>query len=100
MITLGVDAHKQSHVASVLDDAGRPLHHREIPNRPARWVELRAWADSLGSPRQWAIEGAWGYGRGLAQYLVASGEVVYEVNEPVDGERAQARPAGPGKRTG
>jgi transposase len=26
------------------------------------------------------IEGAWNYGRGLAQYLVDTGEVVYEVN--------------------
>ena len=30
--------------------------------------------------RQWGIEGAWGYGRGLAQHLVGEGETVYEIN--------------------
>jgi transposase len=80
VIKLGVDAHKQLHVAVALDDAGRPLAHWRGENSPTGWVTLHDWAIALGSPRQWGIEGAWNYGRGLAQYLVTAAETVYEIN--------------------
>src|SRR5688572_28447412 len=38
------------------------------------------WATEQGAARQWGIEGAWNYGRGLAQCLLAGGETVYEIN--------------------
>jgi transposase len=38
------------------------------------------WALGLAGERRWGVEGAWNYGRGLAQCLVASGEMVYEIN--------------------
>jgi transposase len=80
MLTLGVDAHKQVHVAVAVDAAGQELGQWRGPNTPDGWHELAAWACTLGEPRQWGIEGAWNYGRGLAQQLVEDGEVVYEVN--------------------
>ena len=80
MLTIGVDAHKRVHVAVVLDEAGRELGHVRVANTQASWDELHRWASELGADRQWGIEGAWNYGRGLAQHLVAAGEVVYEVN--------------------
>ena len=46
----------------------------------ADWLALEQWAVALGAPRQWGIEGAGQYGRGLAQRLVADGESVVEVN--------------------
>ena len=80
MITIGVDAHKRVHVALALDEAGQELSQWRGPNSPAGWRSVYEWAASWGSPRQWGIEGAWGYGRNLAQHLVAAGETVYEVN--------------------
>jgi transposase len=80
MLTLGVDAHKQIHVAVALDEAGRECGQWRGPNSPTGWQELQEWALALGASRHWGIEGAWNYGRGLAQYLVAAGETVYEVN--------------------
>lgn len=80
MITIGVDAHKRVHVALALDEAGREISQWQGDNSPAGWRELGQWARAAGITRQWGIEGAWGYGRGLAQHLVASGEAVYEVN--------------------
>jgi transposase len=83
MHTLGVDAHKRVHEAVALDDAGREAGRRRVPNTAAGWRELLTWAAGLGgegAPRRWGIEGAWGYGRGLAQHLVAAGETVYEVS--------------------
>jgi transposase len=49
-------------------------------NSPQGWRAWPHWAAALAAPRQWGSEGAWNYGRGLAQYLVAAGETVYEVN--------------------
>jgi len=54
--------------------------HWRGPNRPEGWADLLAWAAALGPVRQWGIEGAGQYGRRLAQYLVAAGEPVWEVN--------------------
>jgi transposase len=78
MVTIGVDAPKQVHAAVALDEAGQGLGHWRGPNSRAGWLALHAWAVGLGGPRQWGIEGAWNDGRGLAQHLVETGEVVYE----------------------
>lgn len=80
MITIGVDAHKRIHVALALDARGQELGKWQEANSPEGWQALLEWAASIGEPRQWGIEGAWNYGRGLAQYLVAGGETVYEIN--------------------
>jgi transposase len=80
MVTLGVDAHKQVHAAVALDDAGRELGRWRGANSAAGWAELVEWASGFGAARRWGIEGAWSYGRGLAQHLVAVGEEVYEIN--------------------
>jgi len=80
MITIGVDAHKRIHVALALDARGQEINKWQGPNSPGGWQALLEWGRSLGEPRQWGIEGAWNYGRGLAQYLVEGGETVYEIN--------------------
>ena len=80
MITIGVDAHKQVHVATALDDSGRELGAWRGPNSVPGWEELFEWARAWQSELEWGIEGGWGYGRGLAQFLVAAGQRVYEVN--------------------
>jgi len=80
MITIGVDAHKGEHVAVAADETGRKLASCRYRNAATGWVRLAEWADRMGCPRQWGIEGSWNYGLGLAQHLVAQGEVVFEVN--------------------
>lgn len=80
MVTIGVDAHKRIHVALAVDDAGHELGQWRGGNTPKGWLALQEWAVSLGAPRQWGVEGAWSYGRGLAQQLVEAEETVYEIN--------------------
>jgi len=94
VITLGVDAHKQVHVAVALDDAGREIDRWRGSNSPEGWEALRVWAVAWGEERQWGIEGAWNYGRGLAQQLVAASETVFEVNArwTAAGRRRARRP--------
>ena len=94
MITIGVDAHKRVRVALALDEAGRELGQWLGPNSTVGWQALGQWVLAFGGDRQWGIEGAWGYGRGLAQHLVAAGETVYEVNArwTASGRRSARRP--------
>ncbi len=80
MITIGVDAHKRVHVAVALDDAGVELARWRGPNSPNGWRSLAVWGSGLGVERRWGVEGAWGYGKGLAQHLVARGDTVYDIN--------------------
>jgi transposase len=95
MITIGVDAHEGEHVAVALDEAGREVARWRGPNSVAGWGQLAAWAVDLGDSRRWGIEGAWNYGRGLAQHLVGAGAEVYEVNPrwTAAGRRAARRRA-------
>src|SRR5215218_10174373 len=94
MITIGVDAHKRVHAAVAVDAAGRELAHWRGPNTAEGWRQLAEWAAAHGAPARWGIEGAWNYGRGLAQFLVAGGAEVYEVNPrwTAEGRRRARRP--------
>jgi transposase len=80
VITIGVDAHKSLHAAVALDEFGTEAGIWQGPNTEEGWRSLATWASGLGEHRQWGIEGAWGYGRGLAQHLVIGGETVFEIN--------------------
>jgi transposase len=95
VITIGVDAHKQVHAAVAVDGMGREIAQWRGANAPTGWQALVTWAGELGEPVQWGIEGAWGYGRGLAQCLVAAGATVYDVTPRLTaaGRRRARRPA-------
>jgi transposase len=87
MIIIGVDAHKAVHQALALDADGSILGQWRGPNTPESWQRLLSWAKLFPGPRHWGIEGAWNYGRGLAQFLTTSGEIVFEVNPRWTAER-------------
>ncbi len=80
MLTIGVDAHKQVNVAVAIDGDGREVGRWRGPNNVAGWQHLANWGAGLGEACRWGIEGAWSYGRGLAQCLVEAAATVYEVN--------------------
>jgi transposase len=96
MVAIGVDAHKRVHAALALDDAGHVLGQWRGPNTPSGWHTLQQWAAAFPGLRQWGIEGAWNYGRGLAQHLVSRGETVYEINPRWTAQRRR-RARRPGK---
>jgi transposase len=89
MVTIGVDAHKGIHAALAVDGVGMVLGTWRGANTPAGWQDLSTWAHTFPGPCQWGIEGAWNYGRGVAQFLVARGETVYEVNPCWTAQRRQ-----------
>jgi len=77
-VLIGVDPHKASHTAAALDDHGRLLDQRRIPATLDGYRQLRQWAGRWPH-RCWAVEGAHGIGRALAQRLVSDGEQVVDV---------------------
>jgi transposase len=85
VIWIGVDAHKRIHQAVAISEAGI-VSERTVPNTPAAWAALLEWAQPWPE-RQWAVEGAWYLGRGLAQYLAEQGERVREVSGRLTAQR-------------
>ncbi|HEX2028026.1 MAG TPA: IS110 family transposase [Nitriliruptorales bacterium] len=81
-VTLGVDTHKDVHVAVALDQLGRWLGALEIPTTTAGYGQLLAWASELGTVDKVGIEGTGSHGAGLARWLSAEGLVVVEVDRP------------------
>jgi transposase len=77
-VMIGVDPHKRSHTAAALDEHGRLLDQQLIPATLEGYRLLRQWAGRWPQ-RSWAVEGAYGVGRALAQRLVADGEPVVDV---------------------
>ena len=96
MVTIGVDAHISIHQALALDAVGTILGQWRGPNTPDDWHRLLAWAQAFPGPRQWGIAGAWHYGRGLPQLLVAHGETISAVNPRWTADHRQ-RARKPGK---
>jgi transposase len=77
-VTIGVDPHKASHTAAALDEHGQLLGQQRIPATLDGYQQLRRWAGRWPQ-RCWAVEGAHGVGRALAQRLVGDGEQVLDV---------------------
>jgi transposase len=81
-VTVGVDTHKDTHVAAVRDQLGRRLGTTQVPASSAGYAQLLSWAHALGEVAAWGVEGTGSYGAGLARFLAAHGQRVVEVNRP------------------
>ena len=77
-VMIGVDPHKASHTAAALDEHGQLLDQQRIPATLDGYRQLCQWAGRWPQ-RCWAVEGAHGIGRALAQRLVGDGEQVLDV---------------------
>ncbi len=82
MITVGVDTHKDIHVAVALDGLGRRLGTLSVPTSLAGYKELVAWANGFGPLERAGVEGTGSFGSGLARFLRAKGIEVFEVIRP------------------
>jgi transposase len=86
-VMIGVDPHKGSHTAVAIDAAEEPLGQLRVRASASQARRLVAWA-AVWPERTWAVEGAGGLGRLLAQQLVAAGERVLDV-QPKLGARVR-----------
>jgi transposase len=89
-VAIGVDTHKDVHVAVALNALGAQLDSREIPTTSAGYRRLLSWAQELGVPA-FAIEGTGSYGAGLVRFLERAGVGVYECERPRRQERQRGK---------
>ena len=81
-IIVGVDTHKDEHVAVVIDKLGSRIGQRNLPTTNTGYVSLEHWASGLGEIEAFGVEGTGSYGAGLARFLRGQGYCVIEVNRP------------------
>jgi transposase len=87
-VVIGVDTHKHTHTAAVIDAAtGGTLGELTVATDAGGYLRLLDWAGQHATDRLWALEGAGGYGAGLARFLTAAGENVAELDRPVRAAR-------------
>jgi transposase len=77
-VMIGIDPHKGSHTAFVIDGHEKQLGQLQVRASSGQTEQLLGWA-SHWRQRTWAIEGARGLGQLLAQQLIAAGEHVLDV---------------------
>src|SRR5215207_9267196 len=81
-VILGVDTHKDAHVAAVVTPLGVQVAVASFPTTTAGYRQLLAWAREFGVLRRAGVEGTGSYGAGLARYLRGQHLTVIEVNRP------------------
>src|SRR5580765_8749930 len=89
-VAVGVDTHKDVHIAVALDALGVELDSREITATAAGYGSLLSWAQELGVPA-FAVEGTGSYGAGLVRFLERAGVSVYECERPRRQERRRGK---------
>jgi transposase len=77
-VVIGVDPHKRTHTAVVIDHDEIPLATLQVRAGRTQLEELLTWSASFDD-RVWAIESANGLGYLLGQQLVGAGERVLDV---------------------
>jgi transposase len=78
----GVDTHRDSNVAAVVDMNGGVLGVESFPTSAAGHRCLSSWMSAFGTIERVGIEGTGAYGAGVARHFLAAGVVVIEVDRP------------------
>ena len=96
-VIVGVDTHKDEHVAVAIDGLGGLVDHPKLAAaNPEGYAELLAWAQSLGEVHAFGVEGCGSYGSGLARFLRRHDHKVHEVARPPrKGERRRSGKSDP-----
>jgi transposase len=81
-VIVGVDTHKDMHVAVAVDQDGRVVDRRQVATTERGCAVLREWAVQLAPTVQFAVEGTGSYGAGLFRHLARRGSLVTEVRGP------------------
>lgn len=81
-VTLGVDTHRDTHVAAAVDATGRALGTIEVTADRNGYGRIESFAASFGDVTAFGVEGTGAYGAGLARFLAERGHLVIEVDRP------------------
>jgi transposase len=80
-VILGVDTHKDTHVAAVLTALGAVAASHSFPTTMAGYHQLLAWVRTFGTLQRAGVECTGSYGAALTRHLQAAGITVIEVNQ-------------------
>ena len=81
-VIVGVDTHRDEHVAVAIDHLGARLGQYRLPTTRDGYQGLDCWAANLGEVVAFGVEGTSSYGAGLTRHLASYGRTVIEVNRP------------------
>lgn len=81
-IIVGVDTHKEAHVAVAIDNLGQRLGEHKFTADGVGYTALTQWADRWGGVGSYGVEGTGCYGAGLARHLRRAGHRVIEIDRP------------------
>ncbi len=80
MVIVGIDAHKRTHTAVAIDEAGRKLGERRTTSTTTEAnLELFRWAEAFGPERRFAVEDCRHLSRRLEADLLLAGEEIVRV---------------------
>lgn len=81
-VVVGVDTHKDEHVAVAIDGIGARLGEYRLRTTPGGYADLDRWATGMGEVSAFGVEGTGSYGAGLSRFLSGRGRRVIEVSRP------------------
>ena len=81
-IIVGVDTHKDEHVAVAINQLGIRLGEFHLTTTTQGYAALERWAMNMDEVIAFGVEGTGSYGAGLARYLIGQSHTVIEVNRP------------------
>ena len=93
---VGIDLHKETHTAVIIDCYNNTLGEITFANRPADFPRLVAKVKKCnadGKTIVYGLENAYGYGRALAVWLIDKGFLVKDVNTAISHRQAKHRGA-------
>ncbi len=92
LIYVGIDLHKDTHTAVILDCWNMKLGEITFANTPAEFPKLVKKVKKFcteGKQAVYGLENAYGYGRGLAVWLLGKGFIVKDVNTSLSNRQAK-----------
>ena len=93
-VYVGIDLHKETHTAVILDCWNNKLGEITFANKPADFPKLEKKVKKYctgGKKAVYGLENAYGYGRDLAVWLLDKGYVVKDVNSSLSHREAKHR---------
>lgn len=90
-VVVGVDTHRDFHVAAVIDSPGAMLGSDTFPATQSGYADLVAWARSFGDVDRAGVECTGSYGSAISRHLIGNNIPVIEANRT---DRARRRRRG------
>lgn len=93
---VGIDLHKESHTAVLVNCWNEKLDVIVIQNKPSEFIKLAKKVDKAvlknGLSPIYGLENAYGYGRSLAVWLIEKGYIVKDVNPALAYDQRKSAP--------